>query len=71
MDRVTLSRIETEWLVACCYDRARLMPRDVHERLKFLGLIDGRSELKAAGRRWLDELREGSGGGRPGPTRHA
>jgi hypothetical protein len=57
VDRVTLSRIETEWLVACCYDRARLMPRDVHERLKFLGLIDGRSEPTAAGRRWLDERR--------------
>jgi len=38
-------------------DRARLMPRDVCERLKVLGLIDGRSELTAAGRRWLDERR--------------
>jgi len=56
VDRVTLSRIETEWLVACGYDGARLMPPDMRERLEFLGLIDGRSELTAAGRRWLDEL---------------
>jgi hypothetical protein len=69
VDRVTLSRIETEWLVACGYDGARLMPPDVRERLEFLGLIDGRSELTAAGRRWLDELREGYGAKRRGPRR--
>jgi hypothetical protein len=69
VDRVTLSRIETEWLVACGYDGARLMPTDMRERLEFLGLIDGRSELTAAGRRWLDELREGYGAKRRGPRR--
>ena len=48
MDAVTLSRIETEWLAACFYGRSRLMPREVRERLEFLGLIDDRSQLTAA-----------------------
>jgi hypothetical protein len=52
MDRVTLSRIEIEWLVACYHDSARLMPRDVRERLEFLGLIDDQRQLTAAGTRW-------------------
>jgi len=65
--RVDLSRLETEWLIACFYGSSRLLPRDVRERLEFLGLIDGGVRLTAAGRRWLDEWRDGSGGGRPGP----
>jgi hypothetical protein len=69
VDRVTLSRIEIEWLVACGYDGARLMPPDVRERLEFLGLIDGRSELTSAGRRWFDEWRDGSGAWHKGPRR--
>jgi len=32
MEVVTLSRIETEWLVACFYGGSRGMPRPVHER---------------------------------------
>ena len=63
MDKVTLSMVETEWLVACFYYRARLMPRHVHERLKFLGLGDDGANLTAAGKRWFDEWR----GHLPGP----
>ena len=57
VDRVTLLRMEIEWLVACCYDRARLMPCDVHERLKSLGLVDDGADLTPAGREWLEEWR--------------
>jgi hypothetical protein len=68
VDAVTLSRIETEWLAASFYGRSRLMPREVRERLEFLGLVDDRSQITAASRRWLDESRVGSGGGRPRPS---
>lgn len=57
VDRVTLSRIEIEWLVACYHDSARLMPRDVRDRLEFHGLIDDQRELTTAGKQWLDEWR--------------
>jgi hypothetical protein len=67
VDDVTLSRIETEWLAACFYGRFQRMPRDVRERLKFLGLIDDRSELTPAGKRWMDE-RIPSGVRRPRST---
>ena len=65
VDGVTLSRIESEWLTACFYGRSRLMPRDVHERLELLALIDDRSQLTAAGRRWLEERVPGLHPGRP------
>ena len=52
MDEVTLSRMETEWLVAWFYNRSRQMPAQVQERLKSVGFIDG-DNLTAAGRRWL------------------
>ena len=80
MDGVTLSRIETEWLVAWFYDRSRLMPSQVHERLISAGFIEG-DNLTAAGRRWLqtrgphttpkhDRRREdGPGGGDPSHDR--
>ena len=57
VERVTLARIEIEWLVACYYDRARLMPRDVQERLKSLGFVDDGADLTSAGRQWLDECK--------------
>ena len=53
MDAVTLSRIETEWLVACFYGNSRLIPRDVHERLEVLKLIDDKVTVTEAGKRWL------------------
>ena len=79
MDGVTLSRIETEWLVAWFYDRSRLMPSQVHVRLISAGFIEG-DNLTAAGRRWLctgphttpkhDRRREdGPGGGDPSHDR--
>jgi len=51
VDGVTLSRMETEWLVAWFYGRSRIPPH-VQERLKFVGFID-EVNLTAAGRRWL------------------
>ena len=57
MDRVTLSRMEIEWLVACCYERAQLIPPDVHERLRSLGFVDDEAHLTSAGRKWLDDWR--------------
>jgi len=57
VDRVTLSRMEIEWLVASVYERAQLMPRDVHERLKSLGFVNDEAKLTCAGRHWLDEWR--------------
>jgi len=66
---MTLSRIETEWLAACFYGRSRLMPPDVRVRLESFGFIDGRPQLTAAGTRWLDEWKNGSGGRRPRPRR--
>ena len=57
VDRVTLSRIEIEWLVACYHGSARLMPRDVHERLKSLDFVDDAASITSAGRQWLDEWR--------------
>ena len=52
MDGVTLSRMDTEWLVAWFYDRSRQMPPDVQHLLKCIGFIDG-DNLTDAGRRWL------------------
>ena len=52
MEVVTLSRIETEWLVAWFYDRSRQMPPDVQHLLKCIGFID-EDNLTDAGRRWL------------------
>ena len=60
MDGVTLSRMETEWLVAWFYGRARLVPPHVQERLKILGFIDG-VNLTDAGRRWLQATRFSKG----------
>jgi len=80
MDELVLSRMHTEWLVAWFYDRSRQMPPHVHERLKFIGFIDG-DNLTAAGRRWLqtrgpvsqsNRLAEGQaryGGGHPSHAR--
>ena len=61
MDRVTLARIEIEWLVACYHHSARLMPRNVYERLKSLGFVDDGASVTPAGIRWLDEWRTPSG----------
>ena len=52
MDEVTLSLMETEWLVAWFYGRSRQMPPSVQERLQSVGFMDGVT-LTAAGRRWL------------------
>ena len=60
MDGVPLSRMETEWLVAWFYGRARLVPPHVQERLKILGFIDG-VNLTDAGRRWLQATRFSKG----------
>src|SRR4249919_2537889 len=57
VDRVTLSRIEIEWLVACYHGSARLMPRNVYERLKSLGFVDDGANITSAGKHWLDEWR--------------
>ena len=57
VNRVTLSRIELEWLVACYHDSARLMPRNVYERLKSLGFVDDAATITSAGKHWLDEWR--------------
>ena len=52
MDEVTLSLMETEWLVAWFYGRSRQMPPHVQERLQSVGFMDGVT-LTAEGRRWL------------------
>jgi len=39
----------------CAYDRAQLMPLDMHERLKLLGLVDDEADLTSAGRQWLSD----------------
>jgi hypothetical protein len=64
MDEVTLSRMETEWLAACFYGSSQRMPTDVRKRLQFLGLIDDRGELTAAGKQWIGEQKGRSGVGR-------
>jgi len=69
VDRVNLSRIEIEWLVACYHDSARLMPLDVHKRLKALGFVGDGANLTSAGKQWLDEWRDGSDVGRQRPRR--
>ena len=80
MDEVTLSRMETEWLVAWFDGRSRQVPPHVQERLKSVGFIDG-VNLTVAGRRWLQTMgphavpkngrrgQDGSGGARPSPRR--
>jgi len=61
VDRVTLARIEIEWLVACHHDSARQMPRNVYERLKSLGFVDDVARITSAGTRWLEMWRTPSG----------
>ena len=56
MDEVTLSRMDTEWLVAWFYGRSQQVPPHVQERLKVVGFIDG-DNLTDAGRRWLQTSR--------------
>ena len=71
MDEVTLSLMETEWLVAWFYGRSRQMPPSVQERLQSVGFMDGVT-LTAVGRRWLQTRgpettrrgQDGSGGAR-------
>ena len=57
VDRVTLSRLEIEGLVACYHDSARLMPRNVYQRLRSLNFVDDASNVTPAGKHWLDEWR--------------
>jgi len=76
VDEVTLSRMDTEWLVAWFNGRSQQVPPHVQERLKVVGFIDG-DNLTDAGRRWLQRADRtpsrrvavgrprGSGGGRP------
>jgi hypothetical protein len=59
VDGVTLSRMETEWLVAWFYGRSQQVPPHVQERLKSVGFIDG-VNLTAAGTRWLQARGRGT-----------
>jgi hypothetical protein len=80
VDGVTLSRMETEWLVAWFYGRSQQVPLHVQERLKSVGFIDG-VNLTTAGTRWLQargrdthpnsrrQGKDGFGGGHPSPRR--
>ena len=80
MDELTLSLIETEWLVACFHGSSREMPSHVRKRLQSVGFMD-EATLTVAGRRWLRTRRQvpvprpstrsqdGPGGVRPSPRR--
>ena len=80
MDGSILSRLETEWLVACFFGSSRDMPPHVRERLQSVGFVD-EVTLTAAGIRWVQtggpgtvprrstRSQDGSGGARPSPPR--